>query len=75
MGLAVGLGPARFTESTPADLAFVAMASHRLARKEDAEGYLKRLREAVKKPRWAKDEPAQELHREAEELLGGPNGR
>jgi WD40 repeat protein len=60
----------------PADLAFLAMAAHRLGRPEQARDYLSRLRETMKRPEWARPGPAQDeargFLREAEGLLNGP---
>ena len=53
----------------PADLAFLAMAQHQLAQKEQARATLARLRETMKEPRWAKEEEARAFLREAEALL------
>jgi WD40 repeat protein/serine/threonine protein kinase len=60
-----------------ADLAFLAMAHHRLGQTERAQEYLKRLRERMKKPERERDQEgqwwfrgdAQSFLREAEELL------
>jgi dipeptidyl aminopeptidase/acylaminoacyl peptidase len=57
--------------SLPADLAFLAMAQHRLGRKEQTQATLGRLREALKQPRWANDAESQGFLREAEALLQG----
>jgi tetratricopeptide (TPR) repeat protein len=54
----------------PGDLAFLAMAHHRLGQKEQAQSMLKRLREAIGQPKWKKDEESQAFFREAETLLG-----
>jgi WD40 repeat protein len=58
-------------EAYPADLAFLAMASHRLGRKVEAQDALRRLREAVRQPDFARDEEAAGFLREAEALLAG----
>jgi WD40 repeat protein len=59
-----------------ADLAFLAMAQHQLGQKDQARATLERLRELIKKPRWAKHPPAQDRLREAEEALKtNPAGR
>jgi hypothetical protein len=54
--------------STPAELAFLAMAQHCLGQTEKARAALSRLREAMKKPQWAKDQKAHAFLREAEVL-------
>jgi hypothetical protein len=53
------------------DLAFLAMAQHQLAKKDEAKATLVRLREVMKQERWAKDAEAQGFLREAEELIEG----
>jgi hypothetical protein len=55
----------------PADLAFLAIAQHRLGQQEQAQATLRRLREALQQPRWANDGESQGFLREAEELLQG----
>jgi uncharacterized protein HemY len=67
------LNTRRFQTSVPGDLAFLAMAHHQLGQKEQAQDYLKRLREAMNKPQLASafpEEPETFL-REAEALLPG----
>jgi eukaryotic-like serine/threonine-protein kinase len=54
--------------SAPADLAFLALAQHRLGQTELARATLCRLREAMKKPNWDEDEEAQSLLLEAEAI-------
>jgi hypothetical protein len=49
------------------------MAHQQLGRKDEAEEYLNRLREVMKAERWAKNEEAQNVLREAEELIEGPS--
>jgi tetratricopeptide (TPR) repeat protein len=56
---------------SPADLAFLAMAQHRLGQKEQATATLRRLREVMKQPRWATNAESQGVLREAEGLLQG----
>jgi tetratricopeptide (TPR) repeat protein len=53
----------------PVDLAFLAMAHHRLGQKDQAQATLRRLRQAMKRRRWANDAENQGFLREAEELL------
>jgi serine/threonine protein kinase/WD40 repeat protein len=60
------LNAPRFEGAHPADLAFLAMAHHRLGQKQQTRDYMKHLREAMKKPRWAGDEQALTFLREAE---------
>jgi WD40 repeat protein/serine/threonine protein kinase len=54
--------------SIPADLAFLAMAQYRLGQTEKARAALSRLRAAMQKPQWAKDQESQGFMREAEAL-------
>jgi WD40 repeat protein len=56
-------------ESDPSNLAFLAMAQHRLGQKEQARATLERLRGVIKQPPWAKDAEAQGFVRQAEEVL------
>jgi WD40 repeat protein/serine/threonine protein kinase len=58
-------------ESIPEDLAFLVMAQHQLGHKEQARTTLSRLREALKRPQWAKNAEAQGFLREAEALIDG----
>src|SRR5262249_13247121 len=53
----------------PANLAFLAMAQHRLGEKEEAKATLARLRQVMRQERWAKDAEAQDLLREAEAVM------
>jgi hypothetical protein len=53
----------------PVDLAFLAMAHHRLGQKERAVAQRDRLRQAMKQQDWADDEEARALAQEAEALL------
>jgi hypothetical protein len=57
--------------SVPEDLAFLAMAHHRLSHAKEAQAYLQQLRERMKDPRWARNAEAQGFLREAEELIEG----
>jgi WD40 repeat protein len=56
-------------ESSPEDLAFLAMAQHQLGQAEQAQATLARLREVMKQPRWALASGVQGLLREAELAL------
>jgi WD40 repeat protein len=67
----VKLNVPRFEGAPPADLAFLAMAHHQLGQKEQAREFMKSLRDAMEKPRWANDEEAQAFLREAKALLPG----
>jgi hypothetical protein len=62
------LNAVRFQDSLPSNLAFLALAQHRLGQTETARATLSRLRAAMKKPQWAKNQQAQDLLREAEVL-------
>jgi WD40 repeat protein len=55
----------------PADVAFLAMTHHRLNHPEQAQASLARLQDLLKQERWANDQEAQALLREAETLLSG----
>jgi WD40 repeat protein/Flp pilus assembly protein TadD len=55
----------------PADLAFLALAQHQLGKKVEAKATFRRLREAMKQPRWANNAESQSFLREAEELIEG----
>ncbi len=59
-----------FKDSIPADLAFLAMTQQRLGHAKEAQAELQHLRERMKDPRWAQDDEAPGLLREAEALLG-----
>jgi WD40 repeat protein len=63
------INAARHKGSTPADLAFLAMAYQRLGSKAKAREELARLRETMKNPRWINDPQAQAFQSEAEALL------
>ena len=54
--------------SSPADLAFLALAQHRVGQVQHARAALARLRESMKKPEWVNDEEALAFLREAETL-------
>jgi tetratricopeptide (TPR) repeat protein len=68
LGRSDKLNARHFQGSVPADLAFLAMTHHQLGQ-EEQDHYMKRLREAMNKRRWARDEEAQAFLREAEALL------
>jgi WD40 repeat protein/serine/threonine protein kinase/tetratricopeptide (TPR) repeat protein len=55
----------------PWDLAFLAMAQHRLGEDEKARAFLARLREVMKDPAWTRPGPHQLFSREAEALIEG----
>ena len=61
----------RYTTGVPADLAFMAMAHHRLGNPAEADALMTRLREAMQHPELARSEDNQKHLAEAEELLGG----
>jgi hypothetical protein len=65
------LNAPRFGGSIPADLAFLALAQHRLGQTEKARATLGRLRVAMKKPQWDKEPEAQGFLREAEAIEFG----
>jgi hypothetical protein len=67
------LNAAAFKGSMPGDLAFLAMAHHRLGHGAEARACLDRLREAMKTPRWRTDTEAVGFLREAETLVGAPD--
>jgi WD40 repeat protein len=56
-------------ESVPQDMAFLALAQHKLGQTEQARATLARLQEVIRQPRWAQDAEAQAELREAEEVL------
>jgi tetratricopeptide (TPR) repeat protein len=62
---------AQFNGPHPADLAFQAMAHHRLGQHDEARAELARLREVMKQERWASNAEAEAFFREAEALLEG----
>jgi WD40 repeat protein len=59
----------------PSDVAFRAMALHRLGRPDAARPLLGRLREMMKALHWAHNAEATAFHREAEDLIGGAEGK
>jgi tetratricopeptide (TPR) repeat protein len=61
--------PSQAGASEPADLAFLAMAQHRLGHLQAARESLNRLREGLKGPRRAQDALAQSFLQEAESLV------
>jgi Flp pilus assembly protein TadD len=54
--------------SSPTDLAFLALARHRLGQMDRARALLNRLRETMKRPDWAHNGDAQVSLREAEAI-------
>jgi predicted NACHT family NTPase len=60
----------RLDNSSPAALAFMAMAHLQLGHQEQARANLARLRELVDQPRWAKDAVTQDLGHEAQVVVG-----
>jgi hypothetical protein len=67
--LATLAGADRDEPGTPAALAFLTLARHQLGQLDQAQATLARLRDAVGLPRWANDEEAARLLREAEAVL------
>jgi WD40 repeat protein len=63
------LNAPRFKGSIPSDLAFMALASHSLGKRQDAQKYRERLREAMKSPVWSRQSEAQNFAREVEAKL------
>jgi hypothetical protein len=59
----------------PQNLAFLAMAQHRLGQKEQAKATLARLQERIEKSKRTIDEETQTFLHEAETLLAEPRGR
>jgi WD40 repeat protein/serine/threonine protein kinase len=55
-------------EQVPGDMAFLALAQHRLGQSEKARSTFGRLRVLMKHPKWAKDQEAQACLREAETI-------
>jgi tetratricopeptide (TPR) repeat protein len=55
----------------PADLIFLAMSRSQLRERDQARASVTRLREALRKPNWARGGEAQRLLKEAEAFLGG----
>jgi WD40 repeat protein len=66
----------RCDQEQPATQAFLAMTRHQLGQKDQAQAALARLRQAMKKPEWAKDQETRNFLREAEAVVnanaGGP---
>ena len=66
----------RCDQEQPATQAFLAMTQHQLGQKVQAQAALARLRQAMKKPEWAKEQEARNFQREAEAVVnakaGGP---
>jgi hypothetical protein len=58
-------------KSNPCDIAYIAMAFHRLGRAEETKVTLDRLRDLLKDERFAEDEKAKACLAEAEELISG----
>ena len=57
--------------SRPCEIAYIAMALHRLGRDEEAKPNLDRLRDLLKDERFIKDENAKNCLAEAEQLING----
>ena len=55
--------------SDPYDIAFLAMAHHRLGHTQEAENLLDCLRQLLQDPRWKSDQESQACLAEAETLL------
>jgi predicted Zn-dependent protease len=53
----------------PADVAFLAMAAHKLGKDAEAEAYMARLRELMERPAFAQDSELKGFHAEAESEL------
>jgi hypothetical protein len=66
----------RCDQEQPATQVFLAMTQHQLGQKDQSQAALTRLREAMKKPEWGKDQEARNFLREAEAVVsakaGGP---
>jgi tetratricopeptide (TPR) repeat protein len=60
-------------QSRPADLAFLAMAQHRLGRADEARKLLDRLRQSLESGSWKTDREAHSFLREAEALILTPS--
>jgi tetratricopeptide (TPR) repeat protein len=63
----------QYCQSRPADLAFLAMAQHRLGRADEARKLLDRLRQSLQAAPWKTDSTAQAFLREAEDLILAPS--
>jgi WD40 repeat protein len=61
----------QINKGIPEDLAFLAMAQHHLGQQAASLATLARLRETMKKRKWAEDETARGFLREAEALIDG----
>jgi hypothetical protein len=59
----------RLDKDSPAVLAFLAMAHHRLGQPKQARAILARLGETLHQPRWAKDAETLDLGQEAQALV------
>jgi tetratricopeptide (TPR) repeat protein len=59
-------------ESQPEDIAFLALAQHRLGRTDAARKLLDRLRQLLQQDRWKNDADSQAFLREAETLIAVP---
>jgi WD40 repeat protein/serine/threonine protein kinase len=59
-------------QGSPAALAFLAKAHHRLGQHEQARTVLARLRQLLNQPRWAKDSESLDLMYEAEAVIAPP---
>jgi hypothetical protein len=62
----------RLDKESPAALAFLAMAHHRLGQHEQARANLAHLHKLLDQPRWMKDAEALDLMREAQALIAPP---
>jgi tetratricopeptide (TPR) repeat protein len=56
-------------DSHPANLAFIAMALHKLGRTDEAKASLDRLRDLLKEEQYADDQQAKKFLLEAEQLI------
>jgi|GEM_PF-6243147 len=65
------LSSKRTKGSLPADVAFIAMSLYHLDKKGEAGKAFERLRRVMSNPKYANDEEAQALLKEAEALIGG----
>src|SRR5262245_31153363 len=63
------LNSVHFGASLPSNLAFLALAQHRLGQTEKARATLTRLRESMKKVQWVTNQQAQDCLREAEAVV------
>jgi hypothetical protein len=60
--------------SPPVDLAFLAMAQHRLGQTDQARATLGRLRDLANQPRWSEVTELRDLLHEAGTLVDAPAG-